>query len=264
MTNCVPSALKTNKVLNAQQTLIRYYRISMRDICVHFDPGKKGNGIVAILQNPGLVEAQAKPYPHPAAGDTGEHLGRVLAGIREKGNGEGRKGLAGCRINEFFYDRKKTCQGIMIVNSYPEVYCGKKEMPTSTDENIHMEKGNPPLLLSCEHMRFVAEKIAQKKLVLCFGERAKMCYFRIINAPCTSKLQDGHKVVMCCHLSPCAINTRVFYNADGSPAKTEEQKLSVIADYIYGSLTDECQCEFCEFLQQRACKKCVRFRQGVT
>lgn len=226
------------------------------ELCVHFDPGAQNNGIVAIFQNPGLNEAFAKPCPHPAAGVTGEHLEMVLAEIREKGNREGRKGLAGCRINEFFYDRKKTCQGIMIANSYPEVYYGKKKMPISTDENIHFKKGNPPLLLSCEHMRFVAEKIAQKKLILCFGEKAKMCYLRIINATCTTKLQDGHKVVMCCHLSPCAINTHVFCNADGSFAKTKEQKLSVIADYIYGSLTDECQCEFDDFLQQKACNKC--------
>ena len=232
----------------------------MNELCVHFDPGKSGNGIVAILQNPGFDEASAVPYPHPAAGVTGEHLEKVLAEICEKGNREGRKGLADCGINEFFYDRKKTCQGIMIANSYPEVYCGKKEMPTSTDENIHFKKGNPPLLLSCEHMRFVAEKIAQKKLILCFGEKAKMCYLRIINATCTTKLQDGHKVVMCCHLSPCAINTHVFYNDDGSSAKTEEEKLSVIADYIYGSLTNKYQCEFSKFLQQRACEKCSMYK----
>lgn len=196
---------------------------SIDKLSVDFDPGSDGNEIAVILQNPGREEREAKPNPHPAAGETGEHLERVLVFVKER---LGRRGLFGCDCTQFCYDHKHPQCGVMVVNAFPDVYFGKQKLPKE---------------LSCEHVEFVSRAICNKKIILCFGTFACRCYERILMASCCTPMRKDQVVVKCCHLSKCALQPHIKYNLRGSlvsGSKNERvaQRIEVVASYIWERL----------------------------
>ena len=221
---------------------------SIDKLAVDFDPGVKGNDIVAIFQCPGREERDAKPHPHPAAGETGRHLELILSKVKMALEGTESDGYD---VNMFYYDHKNPKQGIMIANTFPDVYFGKKR---------------PPHEVACNHIGFVSRAICQKRLVLCFGSYAERCYERILMANCCESMCLEQVVVKCCHLSDSALQTQIRHDVEGnvikdSPSKQRMAKrLNVVSSYIHGRLTGEIDdsCTFARFLAKLKCDKCCR------
>lgn len=233
-------------------------------IKVHFDPGRVGNNVAVILQNPGSEEAFATPCPHPAAGKTGENLEEVLCAIQGQFRIRGVKTIAGCNVDDFIYNHTAPGDGVMVANAYSQVYCGNKAMPAAHIPGVHFEKGNPPPCLFCEQIRFVAAQIASKGIILCFGAKAAMCYWRIMHSACAATLREDHKVVICCHLSPQGIRPHIQYDLNGEMISTHPAnkrmrfQIEVIAKYCFEVLAEHRSSTFKEFVQELACGKCRR------
>lgn len=227
-------------------------QIQMRqidDLAVDFDPGFEKNGIAVILQNPGRDERDAKPNPHPAAGDTGAHLEKVLSTIRKR---LGRGALFDCDATHFCYDRHLPRHGVMVANAFPDVYFGKQK---------------PPRELSCDHVQFVSRAICKKKIVLCFGAFACRCYERIVMAHCCAPMLEDQVVVECCHLSSCALQPLIGFNmrglvVGGNIEERMNQRIDVVASYVWERLNERLDgtVSFTKFLSQIRCSKCECMR----
>jgi len=197
-------------------------------LSVHFDPGKPGNNVVAILQCPGQDEENASPQ-HPAAGRTGANLQEVCLLINEMGqddvDGPTKRTLS--LVTDLCYDPEKPQSGVMVANAHRNPYY----------------KGGPngekmPLDISCKHIQKIAETISNKRAVICFGVEASRLYEKICSAACCAKMQRHQFVIKCHHLSFMALNRQINYDVDRRPidrgdTDATERRLKVVAKYIF-------------------------------
>lgn len=201
-------------------------------LSVHFDPGKPGNNVVAILQCPGRDEETARPK-HPAAGRTGANLQEVCLLINEMAqdavDGPTKRTLS--LVTDLCYNPKEPQSGVMVANAHRNSYY----------------KGGPngekmPLDISCKHIQKIAETISNKQVVICFGVEASRLYEKICSATCCAKMHRPQLVIKCHHLSFMALNRQIKYDVDrmqigrGDIAATK-RRLKVVAKFIYLQLS---------------------------
>lgn len=203
------------------------------EVRVDFDPGVDSNPIVAIFQNPGSKENEAG---HPAAGTTGKNLSILLKMLKEHIDNS-----SGCvQRDHFTYDSTTPKSGVMVANAH----CG-----------VYTSKDNVPIGFDCDHVKFVAEKIKDKRLVLCFGLHAESFYKQIIESACSCKPSCDQKVIFCCHLGLQSLNTLIKNDLKGDViAKGDKdatrRRLSVVATYVELCLRGQRQVRFKDYVKE--------------